>query len=82
LTLKLFDRRLHEKYTGKSNELILENLALITASGKPLIVRLPLITGCNRYRRINLGQIAEISLKAGVKEINLEPYNHLVKKNI
>jgi len=42
---------------------------------------LPLIPGVTDTPD-NLGQIAEISLKAGVKEINLEPYNPLGEENI
>ena len=41
--LKIFDDELHKKYTGVSNNLILENIKKIDSLGKPIIVRTPLI---------------------------------------
>ncbi len=74
--LKIINSNIHEKYTGKPNEIILKNLKLITASGTPLIARYPLIPGITDIPA-NIKQIAEVSAMAGVKEINLEPYNPL-----
>jgi len=41
--VKCIDPELHEKYTGKSNELILSNLDMLIALGKKIIVRVPVI---------------------------------------
>ena len=45
LDLKLADPSLHRKYTGVDNEKILENLNLLRKSGKPFLLRTPLIPG-------------------------------------
>lgn len=41
--VKIADNELHEKYTGVSNELILKNLEHLRNSGKPFVIRTPLI---------------------------------------
>ena len=41
--LKLFDPVMHESYTGKRNEKILENFRYLVTRGKEIIVRIPLI---------------------------------------
>lgn len=43
--LKLADERAHIKYTGVSNALILKNLENLRESGKPFLLRTPLIAG-------------------------------------
>ena len=45
--IKLADDRLHRKYTGSGNSLILANLSRLKASGKPFVARVPLIPGVN-----------------------------------
>ncbi len=47
--IKGMDPAVHEKNTGKSNELILENLRRLDEKGIPAIIRLPLIPGYNDY---------------------------------
>ena len=41
--LKLFDDELHQKYTGVSNKLILENLLKLDANKNKIIIRIPII---------------------------------------
>ncbi len=43
--VKIADSNLHKKYTGQDNRLILENLKILQNSGKPLLIRTPLIAG-------------------------------------
>jgi len=43
--IKLADPVLHRQYTGKDNEIILQNLAALNNSGKPYRIRFPLIPG-------------------------------------
>lgn len=43
MDIKLADSELHKKYTGVSNEKILENLKALQKSGKPHLIRTPLI---------------------------------------
>ena len=45
--VKLADAEKHKKYTGVSNELILQNLGSIFHAGKTVIVRIPNIPGVN-----------------------------------
>ena len=45
MDIKLFDSDLHKKYTGVDNECIKNNFMLLQKSGKPYIIRTPLIKG-------------------------------------
>lgn len=45
--IKFMDPSLHKKYTGVSNELILENLAKLLESDANVFVRVPVIAGVN-----------------------------------
>jgi pyruvate formate lyase activating enzyme len=43
--LKIYNEELHRKYTGRSNEIILQNFRFIAESGRDIIVRTPVIPG-------------------------------------
>lgn len=43
--LKIFNRAQHIRYTGKSNDIIRENIRYLAESGKNILVRIPMITG-------------------------------------
>lgn len=45
MDIKLANDALHKKYTGVSNECILQNLELLRTSGIPCVIRTPLIPG-------------------------------------
>ena len=47
--LKLMDDDLHQKYTGVSNRLILENLQALSARGHAIILRMAIIPGLNDH---------------------------------
>jgi pyruvate formate lyase activating enzyme len=47
--LKLMDDALHQKYTGVSNRLILENLQALSARGHAIILRMAIIPGVNDH---------------------------------
>lgn len=75
--LKLFDSRESEKYTGKSNELILENLKqLVRESDVKLIPRIPLIPTLTATEQ-NLESWSGLLKQLGVKNCELLPYNPL-----
>lgn len=77
MDLKLADPALHEKYTGKRNELILENAGYLAASGKDYEFRTPLIEGiCDT--KDNLEKIEEITKRLGAKWVKL-PENKLAR---
>ena len=45
--IKSFDSECHKRYTGVGNERILENLAKLLSTGKPVWVRIPVIPSVN-----------------------------------
>ncbi|WP_317855242.1 (2S)-3-sulfopropanediol dehydratase activating enzyme [Chakrabartyella piscis] len=45
--IKHMDTKIHKKYTGVGNELILENLQKVAETGKELILRIPVIPNVN-----------------------------------
>ena len=47
MDIKLADPDLHLCYTGQDNAVILNNLKILKASGKPFVIRIPLIPGVN-----------------------------------
>lgn len=71
------DPLLHRKFTGVTNELILENLKMLDSMGADIVLRCPIIPTLND-RKEHFSGIASLanSLK-NVKEINIEPYHPL-----
>jgi len=47
MDIKICDEQMHKRYTGVSNVQILNNLQYLKASGKPFVIRIPLIPGVN-----------------------------------
>ena len=73
--LKLIDAEAHRHYTGCDNDLILNNLQLLSDSGKPFIIRVPLVPGVTDTNE-NLAVIANTVAKLpGLIEVDLLPYN-------
>lgn len=65
---------LHKKYTGVGNELIKENMRLISELGKEIIVRVPVVGGFNDSLEC-IGEIADFCESCRVSQIDLLPYN-------
>ena len=59
MDIKLADSLLHKNYTGVDNSIILENFKALKKSGKPFIIRTPLIKGITDTKE-NLNAIKEI----------------------
>ncbi len=59
MDIKLADSRLHKKYTGIENGLILDNFEILKKSGKPYIIRTPLIPNITDTEE-NLSAIKEL----------------------
>jgi pyruvate formate lyase activating enzyme len=73
--VKLVDPAAHLRYTGCSNELILKNLKVLSASGVPFVIRVPLVPGRTDTNE-NLKAIAEIAQNLpGLIRVDLLPYN-------
>ena len=73
--LKMVDDEKHMKFTGVSNQLILENLKRLSHSGQKTVVRFPLVPGVNDDEKdiLKLGEF--VSSLNNVKEINVLPYH-------
>lgn len=77
MDIKHMDAEKHEKFTGKRNELVLENARKIAASGVNLTIRVPVIPGFN-CKKTEIRQIADFAASLPeVKEIHLLPYHRL-----
>lgn len=75
--IKHMDPEQHRRFTGVDNIRILENARKIATTGKKLIVRLPLIPGCNDDEE-NLRRTAEFAHGLpGVDQIDILPYHRL-----
>ena len=59
MDIKLADSVLHKKYTGVGNEIILKNYEILKLSGKPYIIRTPLIPNITDTSE-NISKIKEI----------------------
>jgi len=73
--LKLIEAEAHRHYTGCDNDLILSNLQLLGKSGKPFIIRVPLVPGVTDTDENLAGIARTIEKLPGLVEVNLLPYN-------
>ena len=73
MDIKLADPEAHKMYTGVDNFVILENLKELQASGKPHIIRTPLIPGITDTEE-NLGAIKRL---VGESKWERLPYNKM-----
>ena len=78
MDIKHTDPQKHREFTGKSNELMLENAKKVAASGMTeLIIRVPVIPTFNATVG-EISSIAEFAAKLpGVKRLHLLPYHRL-----
>jgi pyruvate formate lyase activating enzyme len=73
--LKLIDGVAHRHYTGRENDVILDNLQILDASQKPFVIRIPLVPGVTDTDG-NLASIAQIVRElSGLLYVELLPYN-------
>ena len=71
--IKGIDPVQHEKNTGKSNDVILENLRMVSDAHKPLIIRIPVIPGYNDSDE-NLNAVADLlSTLHSVERVDILP---------
>lgn len=79
--LFLFDYKapadLHETLTGVPLQPILDTLALLSALGKDVILRCPIIPGCNDTDRHFADIVALAKQYDNIREVHLEPYHPL-----
>ena len=74
--LKMMNPVLHKEWTGVDNHIILENLKLITGTGKDVNIRIPVIKNVNTHEDELLGMAKFISgLTGGKPAVNLLPFH-------
>ncbi len=75
--LKMIDDEKHREFTGVANQLILENLARLSARGKEVVVRFSLIPGINDSEQdiCKLGTFVQ-SL-SNVERLDILPYHRV-----
>lgn len=77
LDLKIMDADVHKRYTGVSNDRILENAERLFQSGIPVQIRVPLIKGINDSEE-NAYMLKEfIKGYSSIEEIKLLPYHSM-----
>ncbi|TNF39859.1 MAG: glycyl-radical enzyme activating protein [Bacteroidetes bacterium] len=88
--LKMLDFSLHKKWTGKSNQLILDNLKAIAAAGASINIRIPFIGNVNTFEdevRSMAEYITNLPFKnrgletatPKLPEVNLLPYHNIAQ---
>lgn len=78
--LKFIDDKRHQKYTGVSNELILNNLKILINSTKKTILRFPVIPGITNTED-NIEQIIDFVVHLNCDEIEMDilPYHKIAR---
>lgn len=77
IDIKLLNPEKHKMWTGQTNEMILENIARLSRTGKQMIVRVPVIPTVNDNIE-EIRQIARFTRNLEtVREIHLLPYHRL-----
>lgn len=75
--IKHMDSEMHRRFTGIGNERILENATRLAEAGGRLIIRFPLIPGCNDTEE-NVRETAEFARQLpGVEQVDILPYHRL-----
>ena len=74
--LKLMDNERHKKYTGVSNEIILENLKNLSSVHNNIFVRFPVIPGINDDYQ-NIREMGEFLSSLKIAQVNLLPYHYI-----
>jgi pyruvate formate lyase activating enzyme len=72
--LKLVDAAKHQRYTGASNRLILDNLARLSAERLPVVVRIPVVPGVNDAPQ-DIDAFARFLAPLNVQAVSLLPYH-------
>lgn len=73
--VKIADPKVHKRYVGKTNQIILDNLFRIVREKETKVhPRVPLIPGITTTRK-NLKEIVDLLCEAGADTVSLLPYN-------
>jgi pyruvate formate lyase activating enzyme len=72
--IKAFDSNVHKKYTGQSNEIILENLRYLDAKGCKIEIRIPFIPGINDGEIDKIGEF--LKTLNNIIKVKVLPYHN------
>lgn len=72
--LKIMDSQMHERLTGVPNATILSNLRSLAGTGKPVIVRFPLIPGVNDSGS-ELAALSSFVRSCGISRLDILAYH-------
>jgi pyruvate formate lyase activating enzyme len=73
--IKHIDDEMHKRFTGVGNKLILDNIRLISQTGKKIVIRIPIVPGFNDDPA-NVEATGEFAASLpGVGRIDLLPFN-------
>jgi pyruvate formate lyase activating enzyme len=74
--IKLSESAAHWQWTGASNEDIIRNLGIVSVSGVPVIIRIPMIPGINDFEEElrSIGRVIANTLEMPPR-VNLLPYH-------
>lgn len=76
--IKLIDEDKHVKFTGLSNDIILDNLSKLSEKGANINIRIPLIEGVNvDDNNEEVNKIIEFLKPLNIKDVNLLPYHNI-----
>ena len=77
--IKLLDSEAHRQNTGAGNELILKNIRRLAKTGKPIILRLPVIPGVNDNPEYidNVSEFIKENLGSSVKQVQFLRFRRL-----
>ncbi|HBG00032.1 MAG TPA: glycyl-radical enzyme activating protein [Firmicutes bacterium] len=76
--LKLIDDHKHQKFTGASNQQIIDNLQRLTAIHQGVILRIPIIEGVNAEAG-QIKRILESIAGLDIREVHLLPYHAIAR---
>ncbi|AWI04894.1 glycyl-radical enzyme activating protein [Clostridium drakei] len=74
--IKQMDNSKHKEYTGVSNKIILSNICSLAQKSKNILIRIPLIPGCNDDI-LNIKDTSKFAYDNGISRINILPYHNL-----
>ena len=80
--LKSVEAGTHQRATGVSNRLILENLDRLSRNGSRIIIRVPVIPGVNDSVRQGRSLAGFVSGLSGVGDVSLLPYHDIAADKV
>jgi pyruvate formate lyase activating enzyme len=74
--LKLIGSEAHRRFTGAANDVILRNLEALAATGKPIVVRFPMVPGVNDGEE-ELAAMTGFLRRIGLQDVDLMPWHSI-----